>query len=198
MAQKHTESDNRCTLNVTGSATRVSGPETKGRLTPRIVARFWAKVNRQEGGCWLWTAGTSRDGYGMFHVGRDLDGRQDVRYAHRTAYALMTGSVPAGLVVCHSCDTPRCVNPDHLFLGTQGDNVRDGARKQRYHVEHPGRWVIPADLRQRLIQTALVSPRGTTTRLAREHGLSPQLLYMAVRRARHRQQRDAVRQKVLA
>jgi hypothetical protein len=67
-----------------------------------------------------------RDGYGAFTV----DGKK--YKAHRLAFELATGADPTGLLVCHHCDTPSCVNPDHLFLGTQADNLRDMTQKERH------------------------------------------------------------------
>lgn len=78
-------------------------------------------------GCWLWTAAACPPGYGRFRA----NGRSYV--AHRFAWEIMRGPIPAGLCACHKCDTPACVNPDHLFLGTQADNVRDSVRKKRHH-----------------------------------------------------------------
>lgn len=75
-------------------------------------------------GCWLWTAAVvSR--YGMFRIG------EKNRRAHRASWELLRGPIPAGLCVLHHCDNPLCVNPDHLFLGTAIDNVRDRDRKGR-------------------------------------------------------------------
>lgn len=75
-------------------------------------------------GCWLWT-GSVRAGYGQ----KDWAGRN--WRAHRLAWTLYRGSIPAGLCVCHRCDTPLCVNPGHLFLGTSLANVRDAQAKGR-------------------------------------------------------------------
>lgn len=94
----------------------------------RMLERFDAKVHVTDG-CWLWTAAVNSDGYGTFNRGRDGGRRTDL--AHRVAYEIAFGSVPAGLEVCHRCDVPRCVRPDHLFVGTHGDNVRDCVGKGR-------------------------------------------------------------------
>lgn len=93
-----------------------------------LVARFWAKVKRSDG-CWLWTAGTIR-GYGQFHLPRHWSARQTV-YAHRFAWEETNGPIPDNLSVLHRCDTPLCVRPDHLFLGSQADNLADARAKGR-------------------------------------------------------------------
>jgi hypothetical protein len=73
-------------------------------------------------GCWLWTRGCSADGYGTGNRSQ---------YAHRWSYELANGPIPAGMYVLHRCDTPACVNPGHLFLGTALDNMRDMIAKGR-------------------------------------------------------------------
>jgi hypothetical protein len=78
----------------------------------------------------LWTGQRSRGKYGMLSGVRVGD-RYTTAYAHRIAYELTHGVIPDGLVVCHRCDTPLCVRPDHLFLGTQADNLNDARRKGR-------------------------------------------------------------------
>lgn len=130
------ESENTWTVNVSVfHSGDVSLGETLSGLSPRILARFLSKIRiGQPNQCWLWQAGKFRHGYGMFGAGRDINGKCDVRYAHRLAFELATGVAPGGLVVMHSCDTPACCNPFHLSLGTQGDNVRDAAAKGHYNV----------------------------------------------------------------
>jgi hypothetical protein len=88
------------------------------------MKRFWEKVDRS-GDCWLWTTGTLRHGYGAFF----LDGKQ--RLAHRVAWELTHGPIPDGMMVMHRCDTPGCVRPNHLRLGTGFDNMGDAAEKGR-------------------------------------------------------------------
>ena len=97
-----------------------------------IDDRFWEKV-RKTRGCWYWTASTDPLGYGFFHV----SGRKKVR-AHRVAWELTNGPIPQGMLVCHTCDHPSCVRPDHLFLGTNDDNLKDMARKGRARNAHMG------------------------------------------------------------
>lgn len=100
-----------------------------GRFLPGtpVAERFWAKVDMGDGaGCWLWIGARNRDGYG--HISINATKRAT---ASRVAWELHHGPIPTGMLVCHSCDTPRCVRPDHLFLGTHGDNARDCFAKGR-------------------------------------------------------------------
>lgn len=78
------------------------------------------------GGCWLWSGNVTKDGYGRYGVGG-----AGFRYTHREAYRMLVGAISDDLKVCHSCDVPACVNPDHLFLGTHTDNMQDMTRKGR-------------------------------------------------------------------
>jgi len=92
-----------------------------------LAERFWAKVQKAEG-CWLWTASVNATGYGI--IGSDQPERTMV-LAHRVSYEMASGPIPAGIEVCHTCDTPACVRPDHLFLGTHKENMEDMSRKGR-------------------------------------------------------------------
>lgn len=97
----------------------------------RLVARFWSKVNKTDG-CWLWIGAIRRDnGYGAFMVGSRRDGDKRMDYAHRVSYALAHGPIPSGMLVRHGCDTPACVKPGHLSLGTQTQNMQDAAERGR-------------------------------------------------------------------
>lgn len=78
-------------------------------------------------GCDLWGKGQTGSGYGAAYI----NGKQIL--AHRLSYKLSTGIDPKGFVVCHRCDNKLCINPDHLFLGTQKDNIRDMFNKKRQH-----------------------------------------------------------------
>lgn len=102
-------------------------------LTPAIIARFHAKYEKSEHGCWLWKSGCDVNGYGMFMVCR-VAGRQLNVQAHRLAYLLAHGEQISGWVVRHSCNNPPCVNPDHLKLGTQADNMADRKASGHYGV----------------------------------------------------------------
>ncbi len=87
-------------------------------------------------GCWLWTGRVNRDGYGMLTVDRD-GRRRPGHLAHRQLWEMHRGQIAPGLCVLHSCDTPACCNPDHLWLGTHQENMADMRRKGR-HVRPSG------------------------------------------------------------
>jgi HNH endonuclease len=91
--------------------------------------RFWAKVVRTSH-CWEWTAGLDQRGYGRFQTGTSRATARTV-LAHRWAYEEAHGPIPDGLLVCHRCDNPACVRPDHMFLGTELDNQSDSWNKGR-------------------------------------------------------------------
>lgn len=96
-------------------------------FTTKDIHRFWSKVNISDDpdACWEWQAGISEKGYGKFHMGNTMC------RAHRISYILNYGSIPDDLNVLHQCDNRKCVNPNHLFLGTQSDNIRDMQQKNR-------------------------------------------------------------------
>jgi hypothetical protein len=89
------------------------------------TAYLMERTRRTEDGCWLWTGGTYPDGYG-----RAVVDRRGVR-AHRLAWEVFVGPIPAGRFICHTCDTPPCVNPAHLFLGDHAANMADRDAKGR-------------------------------------------------------------------
>lgn len=86
--------------------------------------KFWNKVNKTAT-CWLWVGAKSSNGYGEFWLAGRPQG------AHRVAWQDTHGEIPGGLRVLHKCDTPLCVNPEHLFLGTAKDNMQDMLLKGR-------------------------------------------------------------------
>jgi hypothetical protein len=92
-----------------------------------LTERFMEKVERLESGCWLWRGATHKNGYGRFRLPKP----QQSTWAHRAAWVLFRGAIPPGLCVLHRCDNPPCVNPDHLWVGTVADNMRDRDRKGR-------------------------------------------------------------------
>lgn len=132
-------------------------------MTPRplshaeVVARFWSRVVKAEGeGCWLWTGSNQKrpngsQGYGIFNRGK----RRDRELAHRFSFKLANGGLPDDVKVCHKCDTPLCVRPDHLFRGTQADNLADMRAKGRAKFNsfelgtaHPNAKIDPDTVRE--------------------------------------------------
>ena len=91
-----------------------------------LEERFWARVGEPDSnGCWPWLGTKRHTGYGKIRNHYKHEG------THRVSYTLNVGPIPQGLHVLHKCDNPTCVNPDHLFLGTQADNMKDMFKKGR-------------------------------------------------------------------
>lgn len=92
-----------------------------------LATRFWEKVDKTET-CWLWTGALLKTGYGSIRVNHKAE------RAHRVAYELTIGPIPEGMLLRHSCDTPRCVNPAHLIPGTKSDNTQDALERGQHVV----------------------------------------------------------------
>lgn len=86
-------------------------------MRPSVEERFLTKVRKTDS-CWIWTGSKSKKGYGHIRVGNE-------QQAHRVSYLLFKGEIPDGLYVCHRCNNKQCVNPDHLYLGTNQQNIID-------------------------------------------------------------------------
>lgn len=94
-----------------------------------LVDRFWKKWTIEQTGCWKWSGYLDKNGRGRLLRNNIKDNHI---LAHRLSYLLFYGPIPDNLKVCHKCDNPSCVNPEHLFLGTQTDNIKDCVYKQRH------------------------------------------------------------------
>jgi hypothetical protein len=128
------------------------------------MKRFEDKVLKGEG-CWRWSAAKLPTGYGIFR----LNGRN--HYAHRLAYELWVGEISKGMFVCHRCDNPSCVRPDHLFLGTNRDNIADRTAKGRSHrpigERNPKAKLSSEDV------AAIRSDTGRSSDIAKKYGIAP-------------------------
>jgi HNH endonuclease len=144
----------------------------------RSIAERLAERSRPDpSGCVIFTGGLTR-GYGGLSVNEDGVWRR--RYAHRLAYEVAYGPIPAGLFVCHRCDVPACINPAHLFVGTHRDNMADRDRKGRcsgnyaVHAAPRGERSNGAKLTEaqvREFKSRYMGKRGELPRLARELGI---------------------------
>lgn len=112
--------------NLTSGNSESCGCRRRSERRPE-ADRFWALVEKGDG-CWTWKGAADGYGYGCFQT------KRKVEKAHRVSYRLATGQPAGDLDVCHKCDNPPCVRPDHLFLGTAGDNVRDMVAKGRHFM----------------------------------------------------------------
>ena len=116
--------------------------QRKKRSGPKVrplSERFWSKVSkdgpivREElGPCWVWKASRQPTGYGQIYA--EGIGPQ---FAHRLSWVFANGEIPPGMLVCHRCDNPPCVNPEHLWLGTDADNAKDRDAKGRRVLGQP-------------------------------------------------------------
>lgn len=157
---------------------------------PCEIDRFMAKVVPvTESGCWLWIGAYQGAGYGHFGIGSQTDGTRKTVLAHRYAYEHFVGQIPEGMFLCHKCDVRCCVNPAHIFVGTNRDNIQDAHNKGRYPV---GRKFTSGDIRE----MHLASRRGETqrtiaARFSADQSYVSQVL-RGIRRGSHPQDRDAL------
>jgi len=149
------------------------------RQAPGFFERYGDKIEYgAPSGCWLGTGTVTVRGYGQISVG----GKN--RRAHRAAFEAENGPIPAGLMVRHKCDTPPCVNPDHLLVGTNDDNVRDREERGRTPWGRDCRWTkISAETVRTVRETYVPNhPEFSGAALARRFGVSFQLISAIINR----------------
>lgn len=141
------------------------------KTTEALARRFWPKVTRSAG-CWLWRGMIGTNGYGRLRNGRD----EPVLYAHRVSYELNIGPIPNGMNVCHRCDNPPCVRPDHLFLGSDADNMADKVAKGRQErgAQHHAAKLTESDVVE---IRRLYRPRIGVSALAERFGVSRRTIH---------------------
>lgn len=128
-----------------------------------VDVAFWRRVNKTDT-CWLWT-GVVVNGYGALSA----DARKNMR-ASRLSWEMHHGPIPPGMLVCHKCDTPLCVNPDHLFLGSGRDNMQDCLRKGRFTQAYKPRNRVLSESDVRRIRE-LCAKGVSQAVLAKEYGV---------------------------
>lgn len=152
------------------------------RDVPRLL-RINSYPNKATG-CLLYLGSRTRAGYGRIRLG-GFDGKE--HYAHRLAYELSRGPIPDGMQVCHTCDVPNCINPDHLFLGTNADNQADMDRKGRRDATS---WTMLGECHHNSKLTdddvrfirANCKRRGDQRRMARRFGITEANVTVIVKR----------------
>ena len=150
----------------------------RGRRPGPVLDRFWSKVEKSNG-CWLWRGAADPRGYGFFWVNGKQIG------AHRFSLSLKLGRLP--LQACHSCDVPACVNPDHLFEGSQQDNMRDCVSKGRLDSRSGARAAKPKHISEIMVTRIfnLLADRLSIAAIARQLDISDFIVWSIARGHTH-------------
>lgn len=141
------------------------------------LKEFWDKVEKGSN-CWIRMGAKTRNGYNVLRWNKKQE------YAHRVSWMIHFGEIPIGLCICHKCDIPNCVNPEHLFLGTQMDNLRDMVKKGRggYHGL-PGEKHPDAKLKEKdvlFIRQFYRKGEITQQKIAEQFGITQQTVSKAI------------------
>lgn len=143
-------------------------------ITDAVVERFWQQVQKTDT-CWIWTGSNTR-GYGVMAMNGAM------YRVHRFSWELHNGPIPKGLMVCHRCDNPSCVRPDHLYAGSAKQNMHDclsrGRYPYRFALENPKSKLTPNDVR--MIRE--VYPTVQAPQLARRYGVHKKTIYDVIHR----------------
>lgn len=143
-------------------------------VSEKLLRSFWSKVNIQDSDeCWEWTAALRENGYGAFEQGRRSGYPGN---AHRMSYLIHHGEIPPHQNVCHTCDNRKCVNPRHLFLATQEENLRDMQSKGRKALLR-GELNGSSILTEAQVREIMVDGRSQST-ISRSYGVSRRLIGM--------------------
>jgi hypothetical protein len=152
------------------------------RLPATVVTmkdRLLHRIRKMPSGCWEVQFGINKQGYGVISVGQ---GKNPEKYqAHRVAYEVFVGEIPNGLFVCHKCDNTKCVNPDHLFLGTHTDNMRDMINKGRRYITYGERSGLCKLTTEQVLKIRKDTRLGTI--IAKEYGVTKSTISMIRTRA---------------
>lgn len=149
-----------------------------------LASRLWSKID-QTGECWLWTGARYQNGYGSFKLSKEEGNDR----AHRVMYRFVYGSIPDGKYVLHTCDVRHCVRPDHLYLGTQAQNISDMDTRRRRNISAMSRGIKHGhakltDDAVRDIRARYTGKYGNAILLAREYGVSAnQIRLVGLRKA---------------
>jgi len=142
-------------------------------ITERIKNKVLSKYTMVENGCWEWHGAYFSDGYP----------RQDQSRAHRLSYEIFKGKIPEGSYVCHQCDNPKCINPDHLFVGTPKENSKDRDDKARhFHGEAVNTNKLTKSQVIEIRDKFDAAPKkfGMLSKLGREYGVSHNQIHLIV------------------